>query len=268
MLMKNLFVYDEVQNPRTFINSMPLFIFVMAVFKAAVLACCVGLTLQKKTSSFITFAGWITASLLLSPNGSSYSLILLLIPLLALANNKTVYVYTGMAFVFLICFISVQALAKWPLLLQFPRLYLMLLGFALILLVAGARFPLKTGIAFFSLLLLIDIPKLFTPKDNSTYLFKQKLPLVYEYAINNKRLVYYYWDEKGRHETITNYLVQEASTDEVNIQNNQVYYKNRQLTSTPDRKQQVMLINNTDIVYLSDKNLGFKFYTLRRIPKP
>ena len=268
MLMKNLFVYDEVQNPQVLINSMPLFIIIMALFKAVVLACCVGLTLQKKTTSFIAFAGFITASLLLSPNGSSYSLILLLIPLLALANSKAVYVYAGMALVFLICFISVQALAQWPLLLQFPRLYLMLLFFALILLVAGARFPLKTGFVFFALLLLADLPKLFAPKDNSAYLFKQKLPLVYDYTIKNNRLVYYYWDEKGPHEAITNYAVQEASTDEVYIQNNQLYYKDRQLTSTPDRKQQVMLINNTDIVYLSDKGLGFKFYTLRRISKP
>jgi hypothetical protein len=279
MLMKNLFVYDEVQNPQVLINSMPLFIIIMALFKAAVLACCVGLTLQKKTTSYIAFAGWITASLLLSPNGSSYSLILLLIPLLALANSKAVYVYAGMALVFLICFIPVQALAKWPLLLQFPRLYLMLLFFALIYLVAapsrsfgkakpGARFPLKTGFAFFALLLLVDIPKLFAPKDNSVYLFKQKLPLVYDYTIKNNRLVYYYWDEKGRHETITNYAVQDASTDEVYIQNNQLYYKDQQLTATPDRKQEIMLINNTDIVYLSDKGRGFKFYTLRRIPKP
>jgi hypothetical protein len=189
-------------------------------------------------------------------------------PLLALANSKAVYVYTGMVLVFFICFISVQALATWPLLLQFPRLYLMLLFFSLILLVAGARIPLKTGIAFFALLLLADIPKLFAPKDSSAYLLKQKLPLLYEYTIKSNRLVYYYWDEKGRHETITNYPVQQASIDEVNIQNNQVYYKNQQLTSTSDRKQQVMLINNIDIVYLSDKGRGFKFYTLRRISKP
>jgi hypothetical protein len=268
MLMKNLFVYDEVQNPQVFINSMPLFIILMAMFKAVMLACCVGLTLQRKTTSYIAFAGWVIASLLLSPNGSSYSLILLLIPLLALANSKAVYVYAGMALVFLICIISVQALAKWPLLLQFPRLYVMLLFFSLILVVTGARFPLKMGIAFFALLLLVDISKLFAPKDNSTYLLKQKLPLLYDYTIKDKRLVYYYWDEKGPHEIITNYPVQEASTDDVYIQNNQLYYKDQQLTSTPDRKQQVMLINNTDIVYLSDKGRGFKFYSLRRIPRP
>lgn len=268
MLMKNLFVYDGVQNPQVIFNSMPVFVILMAVFKSVILACCVGVTLQKNTSSFIGFAGWVTASLLLSPNGSSYSLVLLLIPLLALTNSKPVYVYVGMALVFFINTIFVQALAKWPLLLQFPRLYLLLLFFVLILLVARARFPLKTGIAFFVLLLLVDIPKFDAQKDNSAYLLKQKLPLLYEYTIKNNRLVYYYWDEKGSHETITDYPVQQAATDEVFIQNNQVYYKNKQLTSTPDRKQQVMLVNGTDIIYLSDKGRGFKFYTLRRIPRP
>lgn len=268
MLMKNLFVYDEVQNPQVVYNSLPLFIIVMALFKGALLASCVGITLNKKTSSFTAFAAWITASLLLSPNGSSYSLVLLLIPLLALGNSKPVYVYIGMVLITLICSISVQSLAQWPLLLKFPRLYLMLLFFFLLLLVARARFPLKAGIAFFALLLLADLPKLFAPKDNSTYLLKQKLPLLYEYTIKNNRLVYYYWDEKGSHETKTDYEVQAATTEDVYIQNNQLYYKDKQLTATPDRKQQVLLVNGTDIIYLSDKNRGFKFYALRRIPKP
>lgn len=268
MLMKNLFVYEEVQNPQVYYNSMPLFIIVMALFKGCLLACCVGITLHKKAGGLIVLGSWIIASLLLSPNGSSYSLILLLAPLLALANSKPVYLYTGMVLVVLICSIPIQTLAQWPLLLKFPRLYLMLLFLLLLLLVTHARFPLKIFIVFFSLLLLADVPKLFQPKDNSTYLLKQKLPLLYDYTIKNNRLVYYYWDEKGRHEAVTDYEVQAATTEEVYIQNNQLYYKNKQLTSTPDRKQQVMLVNGTDIIYLSDKDRGFKFYTLRRIPRP
>jgi hypothetical protein len=268
MLMKNLFVYDEVQNPQVTFNSMPLFVIIMALFKSLILACCVGVTLQKKTTSFMAFAGWITASLLLSPNGSTYSLVLLLMPLLALANSKPVYVYVGTALLFLINTIPVRALAQWPLWLQFPRLYLLLLFFLLTVMAARARLPLKMAVAFFALLLLADVRKLFAEKDNSVYLLKQSLPLVYEYTIKNNRLVYYYWDEKGSNEAITGYPVYQASTDEVFIQNNQVYYKDQQLTSTPDRKQQVMLVNGTDIIYLSDKGRGFKFYTLRRIPRP
>jgi hypothetical protein len=268
MLLKNLFVYDELQNPQVLFNSMPVFIISMVLFKSVILAFCVGITIHKTTTDLVAFAVWITASLLLSPNGSSYSLVLLLIPLLALANSKPVYVYAAMALVFLINIIPVQALAKWPLLLQFPRLYLLLLFFLLIMVIAGTRLPLKPCIAFFMLLLLADAPKLFAQKDNSEYLLKEKLPLVYAYAIKNNQLVYYYWNETGSHETSTDYQVTQAETDNVHIQNNQVYYKNKQLTSTPDRKQQVMLINGTDIIYLSDKDRGFSFYTLRRIPKP
>ena len=80
-------------------------------------------------------------------------------------------------------------------------------------------------------------------------------------------LTYYYWNEKGSNETITAYPVRQGTTTDVQIINNQVYYKGRQLTATPDRKQQAMLINGTEIIYLSDKGRGFGFYTLRRIPK-
>ena len=189
-------------------------------------------------------------------------------PLLALANSKRVYLYAGMALVFCISTIPVQALANWPLLLQFPRLYLLLLLFLLLIIVAGARFPVKPLIAFFVLLMLADLPKLLAQKDNSTYLLSDELPLAYSYAIKDNRLVYYYWDEKGSHETLTNYGVQQYTTGDVRIENNQLYYKDKQLTSTPDRKQQAMLINGKEIIYLSDLNRGFGFYTLRQLLRP
>ncbi|THU40119.1 DUF2029 domain-containing protein [Niastella caeni] len=267
MLLKNVFVYDEVQNPQVLFNSTPLFVICMVLFKAAILAGCVSVTLHKKTSDFLAFACWIAASLLLSPNGSSYSLILLLVPLLAMvdSNIKPVYIYISMALVFLISAIPVQVLFGWPLLLQFPRLYLMLFLFFLLIRASGPRLLLKPFIAFFVVLLLADAGKLFPKADNSTYLLKEKLPLVYAYAIENNRLVYYYWDNKGSHATVSNYIVQQSTTNEVRIQNNQVYYKGKRLTSTPDRKKQAMLINGSEIIYLSDKNRGFAFYTLRRV---
>jgi len=213
----------------------------------------------------MAFASWITASMLLSPNGSSYSLILLLMPLLALTNSKRVYQFTAMVLLSLICFIPVTALAGKPLLLQFPRLYLMLLLFGLLIAVTGMRFPVKGWLVFFALLLLADIGKLMARTDHSNYLLTDELPLVYAYAIKDNQLVYYYWDGKGRHETGTGYSVHNCSTNEVRIQNNQVYYMDKQLTSTPDRKKQAMLVNGKDIIYMSDKNRGFGFYTLRAI---
>jgi hypothetical protein len=268
MLLKNLFVYDAVQNPHVLFNSKPVFIISMVLYKAALLAACVGISLHKKTTDVIAFAGWVTASMLLSPNGSTYSLILLLFPLLALCNSKRIYLYVAMVLVFFINVIPVQSLAHWPLLLQFPRLYLLLLLFLLLVIDAGVRFYPKPLIAFFILLLLADAPKLFAQKNNSTYLLPNELPLVYTYAIKDNRLVYYYWDEKGAHETVTGYSVQQYSTAEVQIQSNQLYYKGKQLTSTPDRKQQAMLVNGHSIIYLSDQNRGFGFYALRQVVLP
>lgn len=268
MLLKNLFVYDAVQNPTVLYNSTVIFIMGMALFKALLLACCVGVTLQKKMNDFMAFACWITASLLLSPNGSSYSLILLLIPLLALGSEvqKPAYIYIGIAAVFLICAIPVQSFARLPLLLQFPRLYLLLLFFFLLILQAGIQLPYKLWIVFFALLLLPDAGKLTgKPTDTSNYLLPEKLPLIYTYTIKDSRLVYYYWDDGGSHATITNYSVQQYTTYDVYIQNNQVYYKGKQLTASADLKKEPVLINGKDIVYLCDKNRGLGFYALRVI---
>jgi hypothetical protein len=268
MLMKNLFVYDAVQNPQVVLNSTPVFVISMVLFKALLLACCVGITIYKKATDLMAFASWITASMLLSPNGSSYSLILLLMPLLALANSKRVYLFTAIALLLLICFIPVAALGGKPLLLQFPRLYGMLLLFGLLIVVAGMQFSIKLFGAFVALLLLADAGKLFPNPDNSKYLLSQELPFVYEYAIKENQLVYYFWDDRGSHETSTGYAVHDYSTNNVRIKNNQVYYKDKQLTTTPDRKKQVMLVNGKDIIYLSDRNRGFGFYTFRTITNP
>lgn len=265
MLLKNWLVYDEVQNPQVLFNSTPAFIICMVLFKAMIIACCVGISLNKKATDLLVFASWITASMLLSPNGSSYSLILLLLPFLALANSERGYLYISIGLLFFICAIPVQAIAGWPLLLQFPRLYLLLLLFFLMFGITGTRLPLKPFIAFFVLLLLADAGKLVARTDNSSYLLKEELPLVYSYAIKDRRLIYYYWDNSGSHETVTGFFAQSSTTDSVRIQNNQVFYGNKQLTSTPDRKKQAMLINGKEIVYLSDKDRGFGFYTLRRL---
>lgn len=280
MLLKNFFVYDEVQNTQVVYNSNVVFSICMALFKALILACCVGATIfqknkdaisAKKPSELLIFSVWITASLLLSPNGSSYSLILLLIPFMALsamvteaANNRMLPVYLSLAVLFLIATIPVQAFGGLPLLLQFPRLYLLLLFFFLLLYYTNTRLPWKLLIVFFAVLLLPDVIRK-RQNDTSTYLLAEKAPLIYEYAVKNNRLVYYYWDDKGKHEADAAYAVQQYSASDVQLQNNQLFYKGKQITSSTDLKKQPMIINGRDIVYLSDKNRGVGFYALRKI---
>lgn len=294
MLAKRAFIQDQLLNPHPLLYNPYLFAGAMALFKALILSVCVLLTLRRKEDDFLPFAVWITASMLISPNGSSYSLILLVIPLLALAvrsfpsrvpgaaipaptgsparpataARSVVDRQTTVAALLLLaaCMVPVIHLSSYPLWAQFPRLYLLLLFFGVL---AG---PLKKAldirlIAGLSILFFgVEIPRLQTDKDPSSYLLTREEHLyIYDYTIKNGRLVYYYRDEKGSHETPTGYPVYFTAADSLSLQNNQIWYKGRQLTFSPDQKEKALLVNDEYIIYLSDKNRGVEFYTLRQL---
>jgi hypothetical protein len=124
--------------------------------------------------------------------------------------------------------------------------------------------PWKWAFAFMGLFLLADAGKFFPDKDGSDYLLKQNMPLVYDLAVEQNKLVYTYWDDKGAHNSAIDYAVQTAV--ELPIQNNQLYCNGRPLTHSSDWKKKAWLVNGREIIYLSDKNRGVGFYTLRFMP--
>lgn len=243
MLLKNLFVYDAVQNPMPFINNFYLFIIANIIYKSIILGSAAGVK-----DDWSAFGVWIMASMLISPNGSSYSLILLFIPLMAFSNR--------MLLLFLICWLPIQWFESLPVFARFPRLYLMLIFFASI-----AQWTWKPMLAFTTIFLLTDLGKFFPQPDNSRYLFATNAPLIYGMDIQQNHLVYYYWNSSGSHEVITNIQVQDF--EEVPIINNQLVYNSQQLTHSNDLKKQAMLINGSQFIYLSDINRGVGFYTIR-----
>jgi hypothetical protein len=118
------------------------------------------------------------------------------------------------------------------------------------------------------LLFTLDIRKYLPGKDpdpSSYLLAKEEHIFIYDYAVNDNKLQYYYWDGSGKHSLLTDYPVQSMDTQGLDLRDNQVWYNGRQLTTSPDRKEKPMLLNGEYIVYLSDKNRGVGFYTLRKI---
>ena len=276
MLLKKAFIYDALLNPHPFIHSPFIFMAIMALFKALILTVCIILTLRKKEDDILSFSVWMTASILLSPNGSSYSLILLLIPLLALATQlhqfKAIHMgfaITAAVLLLIACNIPVIRLASFPLWAQFPRLYL-LLGFFFILSGPWTKYwntRLAAGLA--TLFFILALPGLDRSRDSSTYLLDREEHLyICDYGVKNNNLVYYYRDQEGMHEVPTGLRVYTATHDGIALQDEQIWYKGRQMTTGPDRKEKPTLINNEYIVYLSDKDRGVDFYTLRQLAIP
>lgn len=274
MLCKKAFVYDQLLNLHPVYNNFLLFEVLMALFKGFLISLGIVFTVKRKDDDFMSFAIWIVISMLISPNGSNYSLILLLLPMIAL-NVRLQQPYPKniqfllILVLFLICTIPIKQFAHVSFLLgQFPRLYLLIIFFLLLAFQVKKPFSFKLflgmSIFFIGFLFLKERPE----QDGSSYFLNQEKDLfIYDFTVKNNHLVYFSWDGKTK-ETKTDFVVDTFNVQKIAIKNNQIYYQDKQLTHSPDWKKHPMIVNQNTIVYLSDKNRGVCFYTLRKMKLP
>lgn len=265
MLLKRVFLYDGLLNPHPVYYSPWLFVATMAAFKALILTPVVILTLRGR-DEFFSFGVWVLASMLISPNGSSYSLVVLVIPLWALAPVGRARLAMGLALLGVACFLAVSRWGGHAVWAQFPRLYL-LLGFFLLLVTQVDRvwngwLLVAMGLCFYCL----DARRYLRSQETGSYVLDREQHLfIYDYTVKNGRLVYYFQDDKGEGEQETGIVAGALTEEGLNIRNNQIYYKGVALTSSPDWKAKPRLLDGRTIVYLSDEDRGIGFYTLRQI---
>jgi hypothetical protein len=272
MLLKKAFRYDQLLNPHPIADNPWLFTLGTAVFKSLILAPAIVLTRREK-DDFFPFTVWIAAIILISPNGSSYSLVLLILPLLGLtwcspSTSRTPSTLPIIAALLLLaaCAIPVNHLAAFPLWAQFPRLYLLLLFYLLLnhprLHTRNLALAAALTALFFALDIRGNLPK---PDPGSYVLTKEEHLYIDSFATRNNHLIYFWRDDKGRHIETTDYPVDSITAASVKLNDNQLWYKGKQLTNSADQKAKPALINGKDLFYLSDKDRGFDFYTLRKI---
>ena len=52
----------------------------------------------------------------------------------------------------------------------------------------------------------------------------------------------------------------------ISLRNNQIFYKNKQLTFTKSNKIKPAIINNNELIYLSDFKKGIGFFSVHTSP--
>ncbi len=287
MLLKRAFRYDQLLNPHPITDNPWLFTLSTAIFKSLILIPAVLLTIAKPpmiapttthgNDDFFPFTVWIAASMLISPNGSSYSLVLLILPLLGLLYRirpcppliRTRPFDPPILAVLLLTAafaIPVNKFGTLPLLGQFPRLYLLLLFYLLLTRPRPRARGLALAVALAALFFAIDIRGNLPSKDLSSYVLSNEAHLfIDDYTARDNHLIYSWRDDKGPHEQQTDYPAHLLSIDSLTLKDNQIWYKGEQITYSSDRKAKPTLLDGTDIIYLSDKDRGFEFYTLRKI---
>ena len=265
VLLRNIFVPDQLLNPDALFNAPLLF----SIASATCMGIFFFLLIRKiKTteSDFSSLAFILTGSLVLTAYTSSYSLVLL-IPLCIHVIDRNAKSLGMLLLIFAAANIPVNLFQQLPIMLRFPRLYLLIILFLLItlhqkILVAQTRWLIVTVIFFIT----VSLIGLKNKKDNSKYFLNNEADLLsFDFNFSGHKLLLKTLDENGIHES--EYVLADSvySLKPLSLVNNQVYHDGP-VTTGSDNKLNPVLINNSQIIYLSDQNRGIGFYALRKIP--
>lgn len=265
MFLKRIFVYDSIENPHAVFHADSWFTAIVFAFKIGGLA--LGYFISRKnTNALFVFSYWILAMILLSPYGSTYTFVLMLFPFLALLKSD---ISNGKKVVFSILLFTINNLplsffienhfpfSYWRL---FASIAFMVLFVIFFFRKSAMLQALVLGCAAFFIGTFFNAAK---PQNGNLLLDAQSPILLYDYKIENNKLTYFYWNEKGKNKASIPF--KNTFISELDIKENQVLSKNRILTSDKSNKLKPILIDNKTILYLSDYGRGIGFYTLRKI---
>jgi hypothetical protein len=266
ILLRNLFIPDQLLNPSAMFNSVTAFILLSGLFTGLLFFFFLK-RIRSTEDNFFAFAFTLVSGFLFTAYTSGYSMVLLAPLFLASIRGKPNVLI--LALTFLICAIPVNAFQSLPLLLRFPRLYLLLILFFVSL--SAVKLERKDAawlsgfIAAFIFFFFIISKR---PADTSTYYFDKELSLLsYDYEFNRNNMVFQTMENTGREEKIITLRDTVTTLTYPILKDNQIYFP-QQLTFGSDHKLKPVIINNKTLIYLSDKNRGIGFYTLRKMDLP
>lgn len=259
MFLKYTMVHESLLNSNPIIDSEWLMAACLASFSALCLV--VVSSFAASAKSVISFSVVLAASLLLSPYSSTYSL-LLLIPLwvVVVSGSRTSWVVIFSLLLFAISNLPMGLLQSFGLL--FPRFALMIILFV----VCVFLFRPKLHWVYLLFILPLMVPAILkgAPETESArVLANEDEILIFDYSIENGKLIYHYWSEEGPQMKPTDWNVATASVEGLTIAEQQIRWHGTDITHSTSRKQKPMLINGDTVVFLSDYHKGRGFYTLR-----
>jgi hypothetical protein len=262
MFLKRLFIYDEIYNKTAILNSPSTFNALLIFIKLTIIGVGIYIT-KKRGDTIIAFAFWLLISVLISPYGSTYNYILLIF--LYLGITKLHISKTKKYSLLLILFIISNNTFLSNLI--FPINYIRL--FSSIILLISISLYFRDIINFKKLLgfvAILTITLLLFSKTKTNYKSIIEVPiLTYNYQINNNKIIYSYWNQNGENHKKVDFKYSTIDSVNVTIIDNQIFYKNEQITFDNSNKMNVRIINNKELVFLSDANRGIGFYDLKKI---
>ncbi|MES2691546.1 MAG: glycosyltransferase family 87 protein, partial [Bacteroidota bacterium] len=253
VLLKTLFVPDLMHNPAAWFNNPVTYHRLSGAFNILIYGIA-ALCAFTKVKPEIKYCTWLMCAMLVSGYGNSFGLLLLVIPLFCLHTyftaSKGLFITIAVA-LFLIANLPLSWSASLPVPLQFPRLYLLIaLFFTCVFFIKPVLKPYYFLTLFFAFIIPADLKKY----TQNYFLPREENILTYNFNLQDDSLAILYFDDLGPQQKKMALPFHTKKVTDLKPAGKVFPHE-----YIPVSK----LVNDSIIIYLSDRNRGIGFYTLR-----
>lgn len=261
MFLKRVLVFHEVENPMGLLKSTHFFHAILMAFKIMILGLLWNAS-KKELAVESIMAMTLFCAVLLMDYGSTY-LMLMLIPAFFFSSRIMSMKYRVVFSLVLLVALNISFTSV-----DFPFSYLrlvLLTATGMAILISEIKNRQKVVWIVGALGFLVGWFKPVSPAvDRFATPFSMPI-LTYDYRISGNQIWYEYNDGKGRKESAFDWLVPIVETKPLQIIANQVYVNGQPITHSNSFKKKAILVNQNQVLYLSDQGRGIGFYQLRQI---
>lgn len=266
VVFDQLFVFDQHLNPSPITDHPGLSQYLYLFFQLFILGMVMAIVCDKRVSAFAGFSIVILGGLLVSGYGSSYSMLLLVFPLLVLFSLGLNAWQMGVALclLFIAGNMPIYRLQSWPLVMQFPRLYALIAFLLFLFILIRPRLNTKPLLLLLALLLIKQwVSNGNTATMASYYLADGRHGIIHDYEATETSILLHFFNPQGDQEEALTTDDELQFDPKLQVRNQQIFLGDQQLTFVKSRKKKPMLLNENAVIYLSDEGRGVGFYTLR-----
>ncbi|WP_299680820.1 glycosyltransferase family 87 protein [uncultured Dokdonia sp.] len=287
VFFKFLFVEDSYYNPTAWIANERIYAIANWITKAIIIGSAIGMSIRKKNNTFALLAIWVTTLFLTQGRTATYAQILWVIPLFVVfpifmnkkytilnrrarhseqrLNVASIIVLLGL--LMLICNFPFRELKGEPIVIQFSRLWLVVLLTIYMCKLIDAKFHLKYIALTFVVLFPLSYGALKgKSEDNSQYALSEKKHfMIYDFFEDQGKLSYKALGRNGDETIQTDISVTSFDTESITIKDHQLYHGDQLITENISLKKKPVLVNHSRVYFLTDHHSRRGAFTLKYI---
>ncbi len=265
MFFKHLFI-ENIYNNHLLIDSKATYFIALNTVKFILILYGIYFSIKEK-DNLKTFSYWLIVTYFLSPYSSSYGSILLIFPILTLlleTSKKRVLIFSALLFIY--CNLRFNFFGNSTIIITYFKLFSLCIFFYGVYVFRSIS--IKKQVILLMVSVLTSTGFYFFKGDKreleTTSISDTNIAIIKDYYIKNNSLFYTFWNENGLQTIKSDILISSYNDKNSILKNNQIYINNKEIDLPKSNKKKAIIINENTLVFLSDNNRGYGFYTLKK----